>query len=135
MFESDEWKLKTEVFRMLDPRWTRHRAFILREIGYTWVEIAHALGMHETTVRIYYKHGEKENEHFGTLNYFLSVRARKWLTSKAIDPTLPGADGQALAAVKWYYKTRSGLGAATRDEILNAVDFFREVRPALLTVN
>lgn len=119
----DDWFLKIEVFRVLDPRWIRHRCFILRETGYTWVEIAHALDMHESTIRNYYREGEREAEHDGTLNYFLSERARKWLLSKGIDPTATDAALAAQGAIALAYgQRRSGLGLATRNEILTAIE-------------
>lgn len=127
-----EPELKHEILRMLHHRWTRHRAYLLRESGYTWVEIAVVLNLHETTVRKYYQEGEKEAEFQGTLHYFLSVRSRKWLISQGIDPKAADAPSLAEKLVRRPLRRVRrmpgyGAGRITRDEILDAVDLIRVV--------
>lgn len=122
---------------MLDERWRFHRFYFLRQNGLSCIEIGKIFKYHPNTIRQYAKRGEREDEHIGTLYYFLSERARKWLLSRDVDTTRRGAHLDAAWLVNHpdvslrshggHTPISKGLGSITRNEILNAIDFFLRV--------
>lgn len=125
-----EHEVKAETLRMLDPRWHWYRAVLLRETGFTWLEIAEALDRHFTTVQKYYKYGVKELEVEGTLHFYLSDRTRKLLQHYEVGTCSSCAPQQALPVARSYFENKrlKGVGRGTALEILNAIDCLHESR-------
>lgn len=121
---------KAEVFRLTHPRWHLYRAVHLRDMGYTWPQIAEALNRHWTTVKKYYKTGRKELEFEDTLHFWLSERTRKLMQNYGFDTVGLCAVDDALLVVRSYFEKKKvkGVGHGTVLELLEAIDNLYERR-------
>lgn len=127
---NDDYAVKREVWRYLDPRWTWTRSYALRQHGYNFQEIATAMGRRgESTARTYVKRGVEES-HLSTLYQRLSVRARHILTSNKIWKDMPthmavNKARQMIAEIKdGRYPCGHRVAKKTLHEILNVLDDF-----------